>query len=771
MKPTSAAADVRRRLMVRGLVQGVGFRPFVYALAHRLSLGGFVSNQLDGVKIEVEGSRRAIDLFTAALGVECPQLARIDDLRCEDLRLAGETDFRIHLSDRSAAAGEASIPPDLATCADCLRELFDPSDRRYRHAFITCTNCGPRLTIIRHAPYDRERTTMAMFAMCAACRAEYLDPTNRRFHAQAIACRDCGPSLLLRTPTGAAVGTGDPIEASVEALQAGRIVALKGLGGYHLACDARNEEAVARLRRCKQRDEKPLALMADLAMARSLCRLSRAEEALLGSPTRPIVLLSRHHGTAVAPSVAPDCGQLGLMLPYTPVHHLLLDRLQGAPLVMTSGNRSDEPIAFEEEDALSRLGDIADLFLTNDRPIHRRCDDSVSRVVGNKIAVLRRGRGLAPDSLQLPHACEATLAVGGHLKVVFAFGHGRRAVMSHHLGDLGDRRVFEDYLGAMASYESLLGIRPRLLVHDLHPDYASTQHAVERARVEGLPLLAVQHHHAHVVSCMAEHGLAGPVIGVAFDGLGYGSDGSLWGGELLVASYQRFSRVGHLRPVALPGGERAVREPWRVALAHLLEAGCPGGVDLITAGGVDRKAAHAVARMIDRGVQAPPTSSVGRLFDAVAVLAGARSQISFEGQAAMQLEWLAEGVAADGGYPLPIATEGDRLVLDPRPLIRAVVEERRRGVKPALVARRFHTTLAAAVATACVRIRSLVGIEDVVLTGGVFQNRILSEEAEALLSQAGFRVHRHERVPPNDGGLAFGQLAVAAARGASGPCA
>ena len=663
------------------MVQGVGFRPFVYRLARRLSLGGFVRNRLDGVVIEVEGNASAIDGFTAALGSECPGLARIEEVRCQELRPAGDTQFRIDSSDCTTAAGEISLPADLATCDDCVRELFDPADRRCGYPFLSCIRCGPRLTIIRQGPYDRARTTMASFAMCPACRAEYLDPTDRRFHAQTIACPACGPSLALRTPTGA-IETRDPIGAIVESLRAGRIVALKGLGGYHLACDAGNEAAVATLRRRKHRDEKPLALMAaDLNAARSLCVVSPAEEALLASTPRPIVLLSRRRGTAVAPSVAPDSAQLGLMLPYTPLHHLLLRRLPAAPLVMTSGNRSDEPIAFEEEDALVRLGDIADLFLTDNRPIHRRCDDSVARLVAGRPTILRRARGLAPDTLELPRVCEPTLALGGHLKVVFALGHQRRAVMSHHLGDLGDRRVFWDYLAAINSYESLLGIRPRLLVHDLHPDYASTQHAMERARAEGLARLAVQHHHAHVASCMAEHGLPGPVIGVAFDGLGYGTDGTLWGGEFLVAGYERFSRVGHLRPVALPGGERAVREPWRMTLAHLIDAGCPDAVDRVTGAGVDAKAAHTVARMIDRGLQAPLTSSVGRLFDAVAVLAGVRGLSSFEGQAAMQLEWLAEGVPEDGSYPFPITTEGDRLVFDPRTLIRAIAEERRRGVR------------------------------------------------------------------------------------------
>jgi hydrogenase maturation protein HypF len=757
----------RRAILIRGIVQGVGFRPFVYNLATRLRLHGFVKNQTGALLIELEGEPAAMDRFLAELGSQPPPLAQIAHLSWERCPVRRERDFRIEPSE-SDANSPVFISPDVATCPDCLAELFDPADRRYGYPFLNCTNCGPRLTIITGAPYDRQRTTMDSFDMCPACRAEYENPADRRFHAQPNACPTCGPRLALRGPGGEPVETADPLVDFVEALRGGAIGAMKGLGGYHLTCDARNPSAVAELRRRKDRDERPFAIMVqDIAATEACCELGEGELTLLLSPRRPIVLLRKRTATAVADEVAPGNPWLGVMLPYTPLHHLLLRSAGTMPLVMTSGNRSDEPIAYRDDEALEKLAGIADLFLVHNRPIHIRCDDSVTRIVDGQELPVRRSRGHAPRPIELPVACpQPMLAVGGQLKGTFALGRERQAFLSHHLGDLDHYEAFRAFGQDVALYQDLFGVRPTCLIHDLHPDYATTRYAQERAAREGMTLLAVQHHHAHMASCMAEHGLVEPAIGVTFDGTGFGIDGAVWGGEFLVGDYHQFRRAAHLRYVGMPGGDQAIREPWRMAASHLADARAENAA---LKARLLQNQWQTVARMLTRRFRAPPTSSAGRLFDAVASLAGVRDHVSYEGQAAVELESLASCVAPAGAYPFAIEpvskdTGESLLVIDTRPLIAAVAEDANRQTNAATVARRFHTTLVDLIAQVCQRLRETTGLDVVVLSGGVFLNALLTSEVSSRLRHDGFRQYRHRLVPPNDGGLSLGQLAIAAAK-------
>jgi hydrogenase maturation protein HypF len=736
----------------------------VYNLAARLRLGGFVKNQTGGVLIEVEGEATTLERFGAELADRPPPLALIEHLSWERRPPRGDPAFRIEASEADAAI-PVFLSPDVATCPECLAEVLNPADRRHGYPFLNCTNCGPRLSIITGAPYDRARTTMAGFPMCPACRAEYDNPRDRRFHAQPTACPACGPRLAALDAAGRPLPAANPLALFAAALREGKVGALKGLGGFHLACDARNAAAVAALRRRKHRDEKPFAVMApDVAAAEALAEVGPAERALLLSPPCPIVLLRKRRPSAVAEGVAPGNPWLGVMLPYTPLHHLLLREAGGTPLVMTSGNRSDEPIAYQD-DAPAKLAGIADLFLVHDRPIHVRCDDSVTRVVGGVELPVRRSRGYAPRPLDLPRACpRPLLAVGGQLKATFALGRGRQAFLSHHLGDLDHYDAYRAFERDVALYEQLFAVRPECLVHDLHPDYVTTRYAGRRAAREGTPLLAVQHHHAHLASCMAEHGLDEPVLGVTFDGTGFGADGAVWGGEFLVGDYRHFRRAAHLRYVGLPGGDQAIREPWRMAVAHLTDAQAefaPLKARLLPV------QLRTVERMLQRRLNTPQTSSAGRLFDAVAALAGVRDCVSYEGQAAVELEWLATGAVPDRAYPFAVSPPppGEKdapLVVDTRPLIRAVAEEASHGVAAALIARRFHSALVEMIAAVCGRLRQETGIGAVVLSGGVFLNALLTSEASARLRGDGFWVYRHRRVPPNDGGLSLGQLAVAA---------
>ena len=761
----------RRAITVSGIVQGVGFRPFVYALASDLHLHGFVKNSAGAVLIEVEGDSRDLDVFLDALTNRPPPLARIDRVHWSKQTPRGDPTFRIEPSDLADSAS-IFISPDIASCDDCLAELFDPGDRRYRYPFLNCTNCGPRLTIITGSPYDRERTTMAAFAMCNSCRAEYDDPQNRRFHAQPTACPDCGPRLLLLDGSGNTIPASDPVAHSAQALRGGSIAAIKGLGGYHLACLASDKRAVAELRARKVRYEKPFGIMvADLSAAAALCEVTPEEAELLTSRSRPIVLLRRKPDTDIAEEVAPGNPFLGVMLPYTPLHHLLLHEIPGMPLVMTSGNQSDEPIAYDDRDALARLGSIADFFLSHNRAIHIRCDDSVTRIVAGAELPLRRSRGHAPEPIGMPVRCSLpTLATGGQMKATFALARDHNAFLSHHIGDLDYYEAARSHSQAIAHYEQLFDCHAEYLVHDLHPDYLSTLYAQNQAA--GRPTLAVQHHHAHMTSCMADNMLDEPVIGVSFDGTGFGTDGTIWGGEFLIGDYRAFRRAAHLRPIRMPGGEAAVREPWRMAVAYLHDAGLDGSatVALGPAPGL-----RVVRQMLERRVHAPITTSAGRLFDAVAALAGVRHSVAYEGQAAIELEWLASQVAADGSYPFEMKKAIDDssgitpFVLDMSCLIDEVWRDARKGVSPGVIGRRFHSTMVELIARVCASLREVSGLDAVVLSGGVFMNALLTTEVLPRLEADGFRVYRHRRVPPNDGGISLGQLAVAAVwQGAEG---
>ncbi|MCS0604864.1 carbamoyltransferase HypF [Streptomyces sp. LP11] len=770
--PAPAPGPVRRRLTVRGTVQGVGFRPHVHRLAAGRLLAGFVGNTGDGVVIEVEGPAAEVAGFCDRLARETPPLAAVTGIVGEDLPATGDTGpFTIRPSER--ATGRTQLPPDTATCADCLRELSDPADRRYRHPFVTCTHCGPRFTIATGMPYDRAATTMAGFPMCPACAREYGDPADRRFHAQPVACPDCGPRLTLVPAAGLGVRPARDAEALATAralLAAGRIVAVKGVGGYHLACDATDPRAVAALRARKERGGKAFAVMcADLATAERLADPTDAERDALTAARRPIVLLRRRPapGIALADQVCPGSPHVGVMLPYTPVHTLLFGLLGDPPgpqvLVMTSGNRSGEPIVTDDADALTRLAGLADAWLSHDRPIASPCDDSLLRVRPDGTAqVLRRSRGYVPRPLRLPVPVRPTLAVGGDLKNVPCLGEGDLAWFGPHIGDMGELATLEAARRAETHLTRLSGVTPALVAADRHPGYHST--ALARRRAEDLPLRLVQHHHAHIAAAMAEHGLDGrtPVIGVAFDGTGYGDDGTVWGGEILLADYTGHRRFARLSPAPLPGGDAGVANPCRLALARLWAAGLPWDPDLPSTAACSDVERAVLRRQLERQVACAPTSSAGRLFDAVASLLGLCHRAAYEAQAALELEAAAaEGWHADSGaHPFGIS-EGHGVPWEFTPPLAALLADLRRGTPAPVLAARFHRGLARAVAGICRRARTATGLTTVALTGGVFANALLEEEATALLAGDGFTVLRHREVPPNDGGLALGQLMVA----------
>jgi hydrogenase maturation protein HypF len=723
----------RIQVRLQGIVQGVGFRPFVYNLARRLGLAGHVFNDSAGLVIEVEGEPALLETFLTALRTEHPPLAWVRDLSVTSLPPDGAGGFTIRPS--VAETGKfALVSPDVATCAACLAEIRDPGDRRYRYPFTNCTNCGPRYTIIRDIPYDRPNTTMARFTMCPDCRAEYEDPADRRFHAQPNACPACGPSLSAG------------IAEAQRRLAAGEIPAIKGLGGFHLACDARNRAAVERLRARKRRSDKPFALMVrDLAAARELCEVDDDAERTLSGPRHPIVILPRRAQIELPTAVAPGNPTLGVMLPYTPLHHLLFAGAPYSALVMTSGNLSEEPIAVQNAEARARLGEVADWFLVHDRDIHMRADDSVVRMFGGVERVMRRSRGYAPETMDLGRDLPELLACGAELKNTFCLTKGSHAILSQHIGDLENYETLVFFEETLANLKKLFRVTPRAVAYDLHPGYLSTKFALA---VPGLPKIGVQHHHAHIAACMAENGLTGRVIGVAFDGTGYGLDGAVWGGEFLVADYAEFERRAHLRYVPLAGGDAAIREPWRSALAYL-------GPDAEIAG-VPEAHVRTVRGMIATGTNTVPTSSCGRLFDAVAAIAGVRHEVTFEGQAAIELEAIADAACTER-YPFEIAGEE----LDFRPMMERIVRER----EPApVIAARFHNTLAAAIHEMCVRMRAEAALNRVCLSGGTFQNMRLLGLTVRALEDSGFEVFLHRRVPPNDGGLALGQAAVAAAR-------
>jgi hydrogenase maturation protein HypF len=762
----------RIRARVEGTVQGVGFRPYVYRLAEELSLGGFILNDERGVVLEVEGAPVTVDDFLRRLPEEAPPLARVERVASEDVAATGERAFTIKESEVSGAP-DAPVTPDTATCDECLAELFDPADRRYRYPFINCTNCGPRFTIVRGVPYDRPLTTMASFRMCEPCLAEYSDPADRRFHAQPNACPNCGPRVWIEAD-GHRLEADDPIAAAAEALREGRVIGVKGLGGFHLACRADDEAAAAALRSRKHREDKPFALMApDLAGARELVELSAVNEELMLRRERPIVIAPRRPGAQVADSVAPRSGDLGVMLPYSPLHHLLLADA-GIPLVMTSGNVSDEPIVYRDDEARDRLAGIADLLLLHDRPIQTRTDDSVLRSHSagprRRPLLIRRSRGFAPESVELPiDAPVPLLACGAELKSTFCVAKGRRAWVSQHIGDLANYETLRSFREGVEHFERLFAVDPKAVAHDLHPDYLSTRYALELSGVESI---GVQHHHAHLAACLAEHGRTEPALGAIYDGTGYGPDGTIWGGELLAGDLGDYERFGKLWPVPLPGGEAAITEPWRMACAWLVAATQDANPPLprALAGVVAEEPWTGVCELVRTGVASPRTTSMGRLFDAVAALCGLRARVNYEGQAAAELEAAADP-AETGAYPLPVIAAGTgdvEVLLDARELFAAAAEEGRRGQPVGSISARFHNAVARATAEACVAEAERRGLESVVLSGGVFQNRLLLERTAALLRERGLTPLIPEGLPPNDGGISFGQAAVASARLAMG---
>jgi hydrogenase maturation protein HypF len=799
---------VRTLVRVEGIVQGVGFRPFVYSLATRLGLAGLVGNDVAGVFAEVEGPAAVVGEFLLSLQQDAPPLARIERVTTENLSLNGLPGFSIAPSE---PGGQRStlVSADSAACDDCLRELDDPADRRFGYPFINCTNCGPRFTIVRDVPYDRALTTMAGFALCAQCAAEYNDPADRRFHAQPVCCPACGPRLRLHDAAGTPL-PGEPLAATAGLLRQGQVLAIKGLGGYHLAVDAANESAAAALRDRKHREDKPFAIMvATVAIARKFCDVDEAAESLLTSSQRPIVLLPRLPGGHVAAAVAPGNRQLGVMLPYTPLHHLLV-RLTACPIVLTSGNSSDEPIVYADDDAAARLGSIADAFLTHDRAIHIRTDDSVVRGFRGRASLIRRSRGYVPEPLPLgTPARRPVLACGAELKNTFCLAKGNRAFISQHIGDLENFETLRSFTEGIEHFRRLFDITPQVVAHDLHPEYLSTKYAAELA---GVDLIGVQHHHAHIASCLADNGEQGPVIGVAFDGTGYGSDGTIWGGEFLIAGLAGFERAAHLAGVPMPGGAAAIRQPWRMAAAYL-DAAYPAGIpgDLAVARRNERRWDNVIS-MARRSLNSPVTSSAGRLFDAAAAILGVRDLISYEGQAAIELEQLADpaesgayqagiglagtglagtglagtGLAGTGpagngqGAPGHAATgrarngqgapgqgvpgEDAPLRVSGTDLIRAVTDDLAAGVSIGVISARFHNGVAAVIEEACVQLRERHGLATVALSGGVFQNLLLLNQTVRRLEDRGFRVLTHSSVPCNDGGISFGQAVVAAAR-------
>ena len=763
-------------ITLRGVVQGVGFRPFVHRLARECGLAGTVRNFSGGVDIRVEGSRNRIELFRRRVLQEAPPLARITEGDVRTVPPQGLKEFSVERSFKTENQF-VLVPPDIATCENCLAELNDPGDRRYRYPFINCTDCGPRFTIIREMPYDRPMTTMADFTMCPRCREEYGDIEHRRYHAQPNACPDCGPRLTFHRD-GRDEGEGEKaLHRAVEFLEKGRILAVRGLGGFHLCCDAADPQVVRELRRRKHRPVKPLAvMMPDLKTVRESCLLSPQEEAELTSPQRPIVVLRRRDRMdvdrpAVCREVAPDNDTLGVMLPYTPVHTLLLSTGIKA-IVATSANRSDQPLIASNREALDGLAGIADGFLLHDREIHTRCDDSIVRLIGDDPVLIRRARGYAPMPVQLPFSGPEVLACGPELKNTFCLTRDDHAFLSQHIGDLKNLETYQFFQQMIERFQDLFDVEPRVVAHDLHPQYLSTQYALRRAAgvKPKLPMVAVQHHHAHVAACLAENGVREPVIGVVFDGIGYGEDGHIWGAEFLVADPGGYRRRGHLKYIPLPGGDAANRQPWRMGLSYLHSI-FGQEADELAARFIERDetARRSILRMLERSVNVPLASSMGRLFDAVSALLGLCQENTYEGQAAIALEVAArEASGQPAGYDWTIQQRGSQLIADPQPVIRSIIEDLERGRPGPEIARRFHRSAAELAVLYCRRIRQQDGLERVALTGGSFQNAILAEETADLLRHEGFQVLTHRHVPPNDGGVSLGQAAVAAFRQGGG---
>ncbi|WP_319406201.1 carbamoyltransferase HypF [uncultured Desulfosarcina sp.] len=751
------------RLEINGIVQGVGFRPFVYQLANHYGLKGEVANTATGVSLIVEGPPNAIRQFIDDLPVKKPPLAHIVDVSATPVAVNGFTVFSI-VKSRSSAARTTLISPDVMVCEDCLAEMRNPADRRFGYPFINCTNCGPRYTIIDDVPYDRPKTSMRNFRMCAQCQAEYDDPDNRRFHAQPNACPVCGPRVALCDAGGKAITTDDPIAETARRIRSGNIVAVKGLGGFHLVVDATQADAVARLRRRKHREEKPLALMCSSPdRIREIARVTDAEERLLTSIQRPIVLLEKRERTHIADAVSPRNRYFGIMLPYTPLHHLLLDA-GFAALVMTSANLSEEPIAIDNAEAFVRLDGIADAFLAHDRDIYLRSDDSIVSYSAGCMRSIRRSRGYVPVPVFLKDDIPPVLACGAELKNTVCLTRGKQAFVSQHIGDLENRATDDFFRLTVDHLQRILDIDPQIVACDLHPDYLSTRYAKERAG--SIPCIEVQHHHAHIAACMAENKADGPVIGLSFDGTGLGTDGTIWGGEVLVARYHTFTRAAHLATVPMPGSAAAIREPWRMALSHLRSAFGEdlGALVLPLFRSVNQQQMNVILAMMDKQINSPLTSSLGRLFDAVAAIIGLRGKVAFEGQAAMELEMIADDTAS-GHYDFSWEDHGDDpILISNAPIIRGVVRDVNAGLSPATVSGRFHQTLIILFDQLCRHLRTATGIDRVALSGGVFQNHRLLVGLTAALEKSGFDLLTHRLVPANDGGLSLGQAVVAAAK-------
>jgi hydrogenase maturation protein HypF len=754
---------IRRQIEVSGIVQGVGFRPYVYRLARERQLAGQISNTPSGVSIEIQGSPEKIDDFVVKLRCEAPPLAKITAVAVADLPCTGDKDFRIVASRRGEIV-RTLISPDVAVCDDCLREMLDPGNRRYRYPFINCTNCGPRFTIVHDIPYDRPHTSMAAFPLCAACRAEYEDPLNRRFHAQPNACWDCGPKLQLWNREGESVLSGDPLTNAIHAIRGGMVAAVKGLGGFHLAVDAANVAAVRLLRERKHRVEKPFAVMVpDVETARKLCELTRDEESLLTSVQRPIVLSRRRSPSPIADEVAPGNRDLGIFLPYTPLHHLIFAEGKFDALVMTSGNLAEEPIAINNDEALARLQGMADVFLTHNRDILLRCDDSVLRVVSGKARQLRRSRGYVPVPVFLKKEVPAILAVGGELKNTICLTRGTHAFLSQHIGDLENVESHEFFEEAIAHMEKVLELEPKIVAYDLHPDYFSTRWALQQP---GMQAVGVQHHHAHIASCMAENHVQGRVIGFAMDGTGYGTDGHVWGGEVLVAGYDSFDRMAHFEYVPLPGGDAAIHEPWRMAVSYLAHHFGRSFLNwqIPFVRGLDRQKTDVLLRMIEKHINSPLTSSCGRLFDAVAALVDLRREINYEAQAAIELEMAITHASVEPAYLLDLIGNEHGWIISTQRLFESIVRDVEQGKPASVISQRFHDGLIACFVRLANLIRQRTWLDQVCLSGGTFHNSFLLEKLSTRLTAEGFQVFTHSEVPAGDGGLSLGQALVAAHR-------
>ena len=764
MTEIPSGVAVRKAVDVTGIVQGVGFRPFVYRLAHDCNLTGFIANTPAGVTIEVQGDDALVETFLQRLQSEAPPLAKITSLTPYEVdQQSADTSFRI-LPSRFDTPPKALISPDVAVCADCLREMMNPRDRRFRYPLISCTNCGPRFTIIRDIPYDRPRTSMAAFPMCPACQAEYDDPANRRFHSQPNSCWDCGPQVQLWNDDGSRLDVAEPVREAARLLEGGSIVAMKGLGGFHLACNARDDSAVALLRERKCRVEKPFAVM--IRRIEDACRFCEVDDAalkLLLSIERPIVLLPRRPENNLALSIAPHNRYLGLYLPYTPLQHLLFASGKFDALVMTSANLSEEPIAIDNHEAVHRLRNIADVFLVHDRDILRRCDDSVVRPDAGRTQQLRRSRGFVPAPVALERDSEPILAVGGELKNTICIVRGSEAFLSQHVGDLENLESYKFFEEAVEHMQRILEVHPKIVAYDLHPDYFSTKWALAR---EGFELLGVQHHHAHIAACMAENHLDGKVIGIALDGTGYGLDGAIWGGEVLLADYCDFERVAHLEYIPLPGGAAAIHEPWRTAVSYLTRhyGQHLNNLDIPLLHSIEARKLQVVQQMIDRQIHSPRASSCGRLFDAVAALAGVRSVVNYEAQAAIEFEMAGHSSADTGLYPFDLTPEGPHWIIGTLPMFQWLLRDIRHQEPVGDISRRFHAGLAATFVELAEKIRQQSTLNRICLSGGCFQNALLLELMREGLRQKSFDVYFHSQVPAGDGGISLGQALVAAHR-------